>query len=168
VAILALFAVIASGCQSATERLTEAAAERALDAATGGDVDVDLREGRMSVEGGNGESSFSVGASTGVPDRIAAVAPIPAGFEPVTTFEQSEDGKRGVTVTGTASGSDGAALLDDLEAALTADGWEQVQRSNLNDELLSLGLQRGDDVFNVNVVVDGDEAMVTLMLIEAD
>jgi hypothetical protein len=166
--IVALFAVTVTGCQSATERLTEAAAERAIGAASGEDVDLDLRDGRMSVQSADGESSFSVGASTEIPARIAAVAPIPAGFEPATTFEQSEDGKRGVTVSGMARGSDGPTILDELEAALTADGWEQVHRSNINDELLSLGLQRGDDVFNANVVVDGDEVMVTLMLIEAD
>jgi hypothetical protein len=165
VAILALIALTTVACQSATDRLTEAATERALSAASGEDVDLDLRDGQMSVE--SEEGSFSVGASSEVPERIAAVAPIPAGFEPASTFEQSEEGKRGVTVTGRVAGGDGAAILDGF-AEMADDGWEEQARSNINSELFSLGLQRGEDVFNVNVIVDGDEAMVTLMLIEAD
>jgi hypothetical protein len=165
VAILALIALTTVACQSATERLTEAAAERALSAASGEDVDLDLRDGQMSVETEDG--SFSVGASSEVPERLAAVAPVPAGFEPATTFEHAEEGTRGVTVTGVVRGSDGASILDGF-AAMADDGWEEQARSNINGELFSLGLQRGDDIFNVNVIVDGDEAMVTLMLIEAD
>jgi hypothetical protein len=157
---------LAAGCQSATERLTEGAAERALGAVTGEDVDLDVREGRMSVDTEDG--SFSVGASTEVPDRIAAVAPIPAGFEPASTFEHSDDGQRGVSVSGHLANTDVAEVLDDIETAMISDGWEQMSRTNINDELLSLGLQRGDDIFNVNLIADGDEAMLTLMLLESD
>jgi hypothetical protein len=108
-----------------------------------------------------------VAGATEVPDRIAAVAPIPPGFEPASSFEQSEDGQEGVSVTGRVQTGDGQALLDGIAVALTADGWEQLNRSNINDELLSLNLERGADHFNVSVMVDGDEAMLTLMLIES-
>jgi hypothetical protein len=157
---------LAAGCQSAADRLTESAAERALGAVTGEDVDLDVREGRMSVDTEDG--SFSVGASTEVPDRIVAVAPIPAGFEPASTFEHSDDGQRGVTVSGLLPITIAGTVLDDIEAAMASDGWEQMSRTNIDDELLSLGLQRGDDAFNVNLIVDGDEAMLTLMLLESD
>jgi hypothetical protein len=164
-AILALISLVAVSCQSAGERVAEAAAERALSAASGEDVDLDVREGQFSVE--SEEGTFSVGTSSEVPERIAAVAPIPAGFEPASTFEQSEEGKRGVSVTGRVPSGDGGVIVDGF-AAMLDDGWEEVSRSSINGELLSLSLQRGDDAFNVNVIVDDDDAMVTLMLIEAN
>jgi hypothetical protein len=165
VAVMAA-AVVTTGCQSAAEQLTESATERALGAATGEDVDLEVGEGRMTVEGEDG--SFSVGATTEVPARIAAAAPIPAGFEPASTFEQSEDGRSGVTVTGRLPGADPLAVVDELETAMTDGGWEQVSRSNINDELLSLHLERDEEVFNVNVIADGDETMLTLMLLGSD
>jgi hypothetical protein len=166
VAVMAAAVVTTSGCQSAAERLTESATERALGAATGEDVDLDVGEGRMTVEGEDG--SFLVGATTEVPARIAAAAPIPAGFEPASTFEQSEDGRRGVTVTGRLPGADPLEVVDELETAMTDGGWEQVSRSNINDELLSLHLERDEEVFNVNVIANGDETMLTLMLLGSD
>lgn len=166
-ALVAAVAVLGVGCQAATERVTERAAERVLGAASGEDVDLDLGEGRMSVEGGDG-TSLAVGTATEVPARIAAVTTIPPGFEPASTFEQTEDGRRGVTVTGRLPAGDPSAVVDDLAATMVADGWEQVSSTNINDELVSLSLQRGEDAFNVNVIVDGDEAMLTLMLLESD
>jgi hypothetical protein len=164
VLLLAVLTIITTGCQSAGERLTEAAAERALGAATGEDVDLDVREGRMSVE--TDEGSFSVGAATEVPERIAAAIPVPAGFEPLQTFEQREGDQHGVSVSGRVAGADLQRVLDDLEAALAADGWETVNRMNLNDQILSLHLEREGAVVNVNVAVEGDDAMLTLMLLE--
>jgi hypothetical protein len=164
VLLLAVLTIITTGCQSAGERLTEAAAERALGAATGEDVDLDVREGRMSVE--TDEGSFSVGAATEVPDRIAAAIPVPAGFEPLQTFEQREATSTGVSVSGRHGRRRPAAVLDELETALAADGWETVNRMNLNDQILSLHLEREGAVVNVNVAVEGDDAMLTLMLLE--
>jgi hypothetical protein len=164
VLLLAVLTVITTGCQSAGERLTEAAAERALGAATGEDVDLDVREGRMSVETDDG--SFSVGASTEVPDRIAAAIPVPGGFEPMQTFEQRDGDQHGVSVSGRIAGSDVQSILDELEAAMAADGWDTVNRMNLNDQILSLHLERESAVVNINVAVEGDDAMLTLMLID--
>jgi hypothetical protein len=135
---------------------------------------LDAREGRRTVRSEDARrtarSEDAVGsparAPTGVPDRITAVAPIPSGFEPAGTFERSEDGRRGITVTGRLLGVDPVVLVDDLEVAMNADGWEQISRSNINDELLSLHLERDEETFNVNVIAHGDEARLTLMLLE--
>jgi hypothetical protein len=162
--LLAVLTIVTTGCQSAGERLTEAAAERALGATTGEDVDLDLREGRMSVE--TDEGSFSVGAATEVPDRIAAAMPVPAGFEPLQTFEQRDGDQQGVSVSGRLTGADLESVLDDLETALTGDGWEVVNRMNLNDQILSLHLEREGAVVNINGAVEGDDAMLTLMLLD--
>lgn len=162
--LLAVVTVLTAGCQSAGERLTEAAAERALDAVTGEDVDLDVHGGGVSVE--TDEGSFSAGATTEVPDRIAAVVPVPAGFEPLQTFEHHDGDQRGVSVSGHLTGGDLSDVLDGLEAAMTADGWEVVNRTNLNDQILSLHLEREGSAVNVNAVADGDEAMLTLMLLE--
>jgi hypothetical protein len=58
-------------------------------------------------------------------------------------------------------------VLDDLEAALTADGWDEASRTDLNGELLALAPQREDDMLDISMGVDGDETMLTVMLIES-
>jgi hypothetical protein len=163
VLLLAVLSVVVTGCQSAGERLGETATERALSAATGEDVDLDVREGRMSVE--TDEGGFSVGTSGEVPDRISAVVAVPDGFEPMQTFEQRHGDQQGVSVSGRITG-DLAAALDAMEAALTGDGWETVDRMNLNDQILSLHLEREGAVVNLNGAVEGDDAMLTIMLLE--
>jgi hypothetical protein len=164
---LAAITALAAGCGAATDRLAGAATERVVSAATDGEVDLDLRDGQVTIEGSDGER-VTGGAATTVPDRIVAVVPIPDGFEPATTFEQHDGGQQGVTVAGALTTDDPEAVLDDLGTALTADGWEQVSRTNLNGELLALALQRGDDLVNLSMVVDGNETMLTIMLVEHD
>jgi hypothetical protein len=164
---LAAAATLAAGCGAATDRLAEQATERVVSAATDGEVGLDLRDGQVTIEGADGER-VTGGAATAVPERIAAAISIPAGFEPVTTFEQHDGAQQGVTVAGTLVTDDPEAVLDDLGAALTADGWDQVSRTNLNGELLALALQRGDDLFNLSMVVDGGDTMLTIMLVEND
>jgi hypothetical protein len=166
VAILLAAATFATGCGAAAERLTEAAAERAVSAASDGDVDFDTRNGQVTIESADG--TLTSGATTEVPARIRELVDVPAGFEPATTFEQTEDGRQGVTVAGRLVTDDPAGVLDELGASLTTDGWQEANRTNLNGELLALALERDDDLFNLSMVVDGSETMLTMMLVEND
>lgn len=161
---LLVIGVLAPGCQSAGQRLTETAAERAISVASGQDVDLDVRDGRIEIE--TDEGSYSAGLATEIPDRIVAVVALPAGFEPLQTFEQREDDKHSSSVTGQLASADLEAVLDELEATLTGEGWEAVSRINQSGELFSLHLERGDANLNVSAIVDGDDAMLTLMLFE--
>jgi hypothetical protein len=102
-----------------------------------------------------------------VSQRIAAVVPLPEGFVAASSFARSDGDRHGVSVTGRLPTRDGTGILDALAVALADGGWSQRNRSNIDDHLLSLVFERGAEHFNVSVMVEGDEAMLTLMLIDS-
>jgi hypothetical protein len=110
----------------------------------------------------------AVAGRPAVPERLAVLAAVPAGFEPVGAFEHCEAGRRGISVTGRVAGRDPVAILDELEAALDVAGWGRPSRSSVDDELLALHVEGVAGVFNVNLVAGGDAVVVTLMLVETD
>lgn len=162
---IAGLALAASGCSAITERASEAALERISD---GESVDLDLSEGRMTIEDEDG-TSISVGATEEVPDQLAAVVPVPDGFVPRSTFSGGDEGGSGVSVAGTLATDDVAAVVEQLEATMVADGWERVHRSEVDGgSLITLGLQRGDDMVTVTAASDdGGESTLNLLLVEA-
>jgi hypothetical protein len=107
-----------------------------------------------------------VGTATPIPGAITVVAPVPPGFEPTSSFERSDGGQRGVSVTGRVPSADGTAILDAFAGTMTGAGWEERTRSSVDDELLSLLLERDEERFTVSVVVDGEDVVLTMMLIE--
>lgn len=159
----AAFAVLllgTAGCGAITERVTESA----LGAMSDGNVDLDLASGGMSVEGPDGES-LSFGATSDVPDVIADLIDLPSDFQAASTVEQSEGDRMGTTVVGSVSTSDPVALLEGLEADLVGDGWEREAFSNVNEQMVMVGLSRGEDE-NLNLsVVAGDDAMLSIVYV---
>jgi hypothetical protein len=163
-AALTLLAIGTVGCSAVAERATESAIGRLGD----GDVDIDLSEGRMSVEGEDGASA-SWGAASDVPDRVAEVVPLPDGFEAVSTFEQADQGQQAVTVAGRVpGGGDPAELIDGLDAAMTADGWERTNRTSFDGELVSVSLERGSATVNLAATADDEATGLTIVLLEAE
>lgn len=160
-ATLAALVVVTAGCGAVAERATESVLDRASD----GEVDLDVDEGQMSIEGSDGES-MSVGAASEVPERIAEVLELPADFEPAGTTEQTSDGQSGVTLNGTISDDDPVGTLEQLEGSLADDGWEQRSHSNTNDQFVTLGMERGEQQLTISLISEGGEAMLTVVLIQ--
>lgn len=160
-ATLTVLVLATAGCSSIAERATESA----IGSMSDGEVDLDLSEGGMAIEGEDGES-LSFGSSTDVPDEIAAVITVPDGFEPHSTVENSEtDGTDGVTVIGTIPTDDPAGLMDGIETQLTGDGWERIGHTNQSDQLIMASYERGEDSFTAQVMVDEGEGMLSLILL---
>ncbi len=157
-AVLAGLVLVTAGCSAVAERATESALGRVSD----GQLDVDLDEGSFSVAGEDGES-FSVGTTSQVPEAIAAVAPIPDGFRPVSSVETTENDQQATTVSGAVDTADPVGLVDDLEGQLTADGWERTAHSNQNDQFVVVNLTRGEESLNITVMADEAEAVLSLV-----
>jgi hypothetical protein len=164
VVAVATAAALASGCTAVAERATESAIGRMGD----GDVDIDLSEGRMTVEGEDGASA-SFGSSSEVPDRVAKLVPLPDGYEPVSTFEQSDGDQDAVTVVGVVhDGGDPADVVDALEEAMTTDGWERMNRTSFDGELVSVTMERGATTVNLAVTADDGSPGLTVVLVEGE
>jgi hypothetical protein len=97
VAAMIGFAVVATSCGAAAEKLSEEAAERALESASGGDVELDVSgEGddfTVNVESEDG--SFAVGSDVEIPDELQI--PVPDGGSATTAGTQ--DGATFVSIT---------------------------------------------------------------------
>jgi hypothetical protein len=156
--ILAALVFVTAGCSAVAERATESALGRASD----GQADFDLDEGSISVEGQDGER-FSVGGTSDVPEEIAAVVPVPQGFQPATSMDTTEDGRRATSVSGVISTDDPVGLADELEGQLTSEGWERASHTNQNDQLVALNLTRGDEALTISLVADDQEAMLNII-----
>lgn len=168
-ATAALVAVAATGCAAAGERLSEAATERVISSAAGEGVEVDLDGGQVTITDEDG-TALTGGTSTEVPQRLADEVPLPDGFTAVSSYEQTSDGETTVTVMGTSPGEDPIAVGDAYVATLEADGWERSTRSDLDGQMLSAGLARGEDSLVLGVVgSDADEGVgVTLTIVLDD
>ena len=55
IAIAAFIALTASGCGAIVERATEEAVERAVEAESGEDVEIDFSDGELSIESSEGD-----------------------------------------------------------------------------------------------------------------
>jgi hypothetical protein len=92
--ILAALSLAAAACGgSISENVAEEIIERGIEAEGGGDVDIDLDSGQVSIEGPEGES-ISIGGGE-VPDEITV--PIPDGGSVISTFVSSGDASVGLS-----------------------------------------------------------------------
>jgi hypothetical protein len=162
--VLTVLVLATAGCSSIAERATERVTESALGAMSDGEVDLDLSEGRMAIEGEDGES-LSFGSSTEVPAEIAAVLDLPDAFEPTNTVEQSEGDHRSTTVLGSFTTDDPVGEVEALEAQLTADGWERLGFTNQNEQLLFVNLERGEESLTISLMVDEREGILSVILL---
>jgi hypothetical protein len=96
-AVVIGFALVATSCGAAAEKLSEEAAERALESAGGGDVELDVSgdgdEFTVNVESEDG--TFSVGSDVEIPSELQI--PVPDGGSATTAGTQ--DGAVFVSLT---------------------------------------------------------------------
>lgn len=142
----------AAGCSTVSEKV----ADKALDSAVGGDVDIDSDDGTVSVDTGDG--GFSVESTAEVPTEISDLVDVPEDFVAETTQNVDVDDAVMTQVVGKISTDDPAAVIDGIEQGLSADGFETTANTNSGDEMFSLVTGK-EDVANVTVTIiaDGDE-----------
>ncbi len=142
----------AAGCSAVSEKV----ADKALDSAVGGDVDVDSDDGTVSVDTGDG--GFSVESSAEVPTEVSDLVDVPDEFVAETTQNVDVDDGVMTQVIGKIPADDPAAVLEGIEQDLAADGFETITNSDVGGEMFTLVTGK-EGVANVTVAIiaDGDE-----------
>ena len=159
-AVASVLLVSAAGCGSDADPEPESAQEADTAPDTGGDEgqdggapNVDIEDDGMSVETGDG-TGFSVESSAEVPAEISDLVSLPDGFTAQGTTEVSSEDGGGITVGGTIDTDDPAAVIDDIEAALTDDGFETAAKSELG-ELFTLSMvKEGEAHVTVGIIIN--------------
>jgi hypothetical protein len=124
IVIIILVALFLLGKLFSPERMVE----RALEQATGGDVDIDIgRDGTMEFTGGDGESvQVTAGESVRLPETWPSSVPVfPDATITYTGTVNTPEGSTGHTLTFTTS-EPASAVASFYADALARDGWTVV------------------------------------------
>lgn len=105
------------GCSG--ENLAEGVAERAAEAAGGGEVDIDVGEGTARVEGEDGTFEFGGELPEGFPDDV----PVPDDYTVISSMEGESERGSGFNVM-LATNQPAAELAAEFEQRLADTGWE--------------------------------------------
>lgn len=155
VALVALTALVLAGCGAAADRLTEEAvekgAEKLAEQGGAGDVDVELDDEGVSVEGEDG--SFTGG--TTLPDDWPEDLPLPEQDHEITSAISQSDGEHAFHQVALELDADPHELQDFYESALTDAGLEVGTRETTSGDRVSLGVSGGtaDESRDVQVVI---------------
>ncbi len=102
------------------EKVAEQVVEKSMEAGSGGQADVDIKDGQMTVKTDKGEVNVSTGDSAKIPDSFPKDVYVPDGATVMMAMELPE----GHTVTLKVKG-DPAALQESYIAKATEKGWEK-------------------------------------------
>ena len=156
----AVLALGACSTEDVTERVAEEALEQQLEGEGGGDVDIDLGDGEVRVEGEDGAVEMSFGedgvsvistpegefrTGTELPDDFPGDVPLPDGMTIVSTASMASPD--GTTYVVNGSVDRGVSEANDAYVeALVAAGFEQVQMTETPDGTF---FTFGDDEWDV-------------------
>lgn len=154
-------AFLGAGCGEASERVSEAAAERALEAANGGNVDINIDDdtGEATFETEDGTLSAGQGS---IPDAWPSDIPLP-DLEGITSSEIA-NGASGdfITVLGTTDLSADEAVAFFVDAL---GGWTEASRMTFGDpggRTIQLGYELDGRELLVGIVEDGSTTTLSL------
>lgn len=163
---LVVAGVLAMGTAAcSSDDVAGAIADAAGDAA-GVDVDTDGDGVSVQDDQGNG---FSMQAGGEVPAEVSDVVPVPDGFTAEGTTETTIDEGVSHMVQGTIASDDPGAVMDEIESALAAEGFETLTNSDIGGEMYSLLMSKeGVAQVTVAIIDDGDagepaEMTITVM-----
>lgn len=142
-----------TGCANPIETLVNKGAEKALEKVAetqGGNVDLDLNEGGLTITGEDGET-YDIGATASVPDTWPDL-PLPSG-DVISAIAQGDSHALMFAST--------RAELETLISALRSSGFEETGSLDMGELTL---LMFSNGIFNINVggIADGDGDKVTI------
>jgi hypothetical protein len=122
-AAVAALALVGSACSNTAEK----AAERAIEAETGKNADIDVTEDGYSIQ--TGEGSLDMGNQ--LPDEWPSDIALPADFQ-VTGGSNISDGSANLTTVAGTTGQSTADVMAMFAGQL--DGWTQIQTASATGE----------------------------------
>lgn len=146
-----------SGCGQIVENATEQAIEQAAEQAGGGNVDLDLDSGTVTVEGEDG--NMAIGSDLALPDTWPADVPPFDGGSLVSVM----DSGTGSTGTWQVEGSV-KDVADSYRAALEGAGYS-LEEGLVSEEMVTIGGVKGST--RVDAIIVGDGATGTSITISS-
>lgn len=144
----AVLAVPLSGCG--------AVAEKAVEEATGGKVDIKDGGKDITIEGPDGQK-IEVGSGAELPSDWPTDVPIPAGAKVVSAASVNESASGGGKNVTLETAAEPAALLESFKSSLESNGWTIQTETNSTDGGSIAAEQEGTPKRNVVVFVSGGE-----------
>jgi hypothetical protein len=172
--------VFAGGClgQRIAEKVTEEAIEKAIEKESGQDVEIDLDEGEITIQGDDGEVNISsddetveiqsdegeatFGTGAELPEDFPAEIPVYNNMDITTSMSGTNDGKTSYTVTAMSADS-----VDDIydwyESQLS--GWEitaQFSMDTDNGQTASITAESADYEMSLMIAEDEEGTVVVI------
>ena len=147
--------LIVAGCGGSAD---EEAAERRIEAATGGEAEVDLSEGQMEVEGKTeeGEYAMSVGEKTEIPKDFPGDVFIYKPSSPAMSMKVPE----GHSLTLVTS-DDKAKVIETYKEKMEGDGWSEEGSMNMGGQMM-LVYKKDGRVANIGIAAVDEKTQITL------
>jgi hypothetical protein len=118
---------LAAGCSS------EDAADKIVEEASDGKVQIDDDGKKITVQGEDGEGTISVGEEAELPDDFPEDdVPLPDGGSVRAAISTERDGKQFFSITYAIDGDDLASAADDYSSKLEDDGYEIEGQTNVS------------------------------------
>lgn len=144
-----------SGC-FLTDKLGEKAVEEAIESSTNGQVDVDLDDESMTFESDDGESTWTVGEDTELPDGFPGDVYIYKGAEIIIASSHEEENETTYNVSYIIDDKI-SDIADKYINEMEKDGWKKTSKTEV-EELILLSFEKGDDRFaSITITEDEDE-----------
>lgn len=158
--LAALVVPMGTGCRAITRKLSEKAAEKAIEESTGA-KDVDLSSGGIKVQADNGEK-IEIGGGAKMPDGWPDYAPQYPGSK-ITAALSSPSGK-----TATMESTDSPdKVIAFYKEKLTGGGFKQTVAGNFNG-MQTLTMQKGNNKSNAVLTAQrqGDKTLISVSISE--
>ena len=161
VASVALAATLVTGCSAIADKAGEKVAEKGMEAAGGGDVDIDSDDdGKVSIE--SDEGSLEIGGSE-LPDDFPEEVPLPDDFTLEASMSMGTADDQSFTVHFTSEDADVKQTHDDLKSRAEAAGFEILSTNSMGgDDFEMRSFTMGSDDWNANVAVSSDSDATTV------
>jgi hypothetical protein len=177
---LLLVLVFAGGClgQKIVERVTEEVIEKAIESEGGGDVEIDLDEGEITIQGDDGEVKISaddetieiqsddgevtIGTGADLPEGFPGNIPVYPDMKIATSWKASDNGKDSYSISA-ASDKSTDEIFNWYKDKLS--GWDIEGEFTVNtDEGKTSNLTAGDGTYTVNIMVMETEDEGTIVV----
>lgn len=161
--------MLVSGCSSIADKVGEKVIEKGVEAAGGGDADINFDEegGKISIE--SSEGSFEIGGGE-VPEDFPDTLPLPENLEVVSSMALGSDAERTFNLTFAGEGGDVKAIAEDLQSRVEGAGFTINGTNSMDADdymMRSLTFSGLDWEGNVTVSNSDDGAMVNYTVMTA-
>jgi len=129
--LMATMLVLSVGCGKAAKNLSEKIAEKAIEAQSGGDAKVDIKDGKMTVKTKDGNAVFDAGGNVSIPESFPKDVYIPKGAKILSSISANEGTVLTMEVDDTL-----AKVGEKYASEMKSQGWSELSTMNMNGQLM--------------------------------